>query len=31
MVKKKKREYKEFFLSEAEEDELEEELYDDWF
>ncbi len=24
-------EYKEFFLSEAEEEELEEELYDDWF
>jgi hypothetical protein len=23
--------YREFFLSEEEEDELEEELYDDWF
>ena len=31
MRKKKGREYKEFFLSEAEEEELEEELYDDWF
>jgi len=30
MGKKRKKEYKEF-LSEAEEEELEEELYDDWF
>lgn len=30
MKKKKEPEYKEF-LSEDEEDELEEELYDDWF
>lgn len=31
MGKKKEKNYKEFFLSEAEEEELEEELYDDWF
>jgi hypothetical protein len=31
MVDKKEPEYKDFFLSEDEEEELEEELYDDWF
>lgn len=31
MRKKNTNEYREFFLSESEEDELEEELYDDWF
>ncbi len=31
MRKKKGRDYEEFFLSEHEEEELEEELYDDWF
>jgi hypothetical protein len=31
MASKEDPEYKEFFLSEEEEDELEEELYDDWF
>jgi hypothetical protein len=31
MKDEKKPDYKDFFLSEDEEEELEEELYDDWF
>ena len=31
MSSKENGEYREFLLSEEEEDELEEELYDDWF